>query len=524
VESGLSGSGCSGARIFPPTADGEWRAITLLNWLIFLMGYGAWRYLIRKAIQFYKPSLSGLTDHPVVIWTGCCAYLSCALCLDKVSDVCPDLLVTALFILALAEVLSLLDRPSLLHAAVLGAVLGAGYWVKGVFLSFDGIFILVLLLGCYIKKLPWRTVGISFLVFLAIFTPYVTAISWSYGQLTLGASGALNYAFHVNHIPHWTNWHGSPAASGALLYPTRKLVSDLPVFEFSEPFQTTYPPYNNMAYWYQGSGNFFSLRLQVIAVARTLYFLIVILKWNPFLWALTSTFLAVMLKREWRNSFLATAGFFWPLFLPTILGLAIYMAVHVEDRYISPFCLIFSLLPLLPLLDPAVKSRGFLVGLLLVFYTLGAAAQLNSTDRPALKAAIRQDDFHRSPQWRLAAALPMYGLRSGDPVALINDRSPGYRCHWAYVSHLRIVAEFGSLPWTIEPWDRTRFDPVVADPADEDYGRLFWNELTPERRAQVIDAFRDTGARAVLALSGPDTIREPGWQKVAGTNAWIYRF
>ena len=89
--------------------------------------------------------------------------------------------------------------------------------------------------------------------------------------------------------------------------------------------------------------------------------------------------------------------------------------------------------------------------------------------------------------------------------------------------HLRIVAEFGSLPWTIEPWDRTRFDPVVADPRMRTTAG-FWNELTPERWAQAIDAFRDAGARAVLALSGPDTIREPGWQKVAGTNAWIYRF
>src|SRR5260370_779166 len=45
--------------IFPQTAEGEWNAINLLNWLIFLMAYGCWLYLIRQALEFYEPSLTG---------------------------------------------------------------------------------------------------------------------------------------------------------------------------------------------------------------------------------------------------------------------------------------------------------------------------------------------------------------------------------------------------------------------------------------------------------------------------------
>lgn len=510
--------------IFPHTAEGEWHAITLLNWFIFLMAYASWRYLIRQAIEFYQPSLTGLRDHPAVLWTTTCAFLGCTLCLDSVSSVSPDLLITTLFIFAAAQVLALLNRPGSIRAIGLGLTLGAGCWVKGAFLSFACVFLLVLLLACCAKRLSWRALGLSGFAYLAIFVPYVAAISICYGQFTLGVSGPLNYAFHVNHMPHWTNWQGGAAAFGAPLHPTRQLISDLPVFEFGAPFRTTYPPFNNLAYWYQGSKNFFSLKLQIIGIGHTLYFLATIVKTHPFVFALALALLIVMLRRDWRISFRATARFFWPLFLPAILGIAIYLAVHIEDRYVSPFCLIFSLLPLLPLLDPALKSKRVLTAVLLVIYTVGAAAELGVTDGLAFRDAIHRNDFHRDPQWKLATALPSYGLRSGDAVALIHDKSLGYRFHWAYISNLRIVAEFGSLPWATDPWDRTRFDPTVTEPADQDYGLLFWKKLTPGRRAQVMNAFRGAGARAVVAQSRPDATPEPGWRKVAGTNAWIYRF
>jgi hypothetical protein len=356
-----------------------------------------------------------------------------------------------------------------------------------------------------------------------MFVPYASAISWSYGQFTLGVSGTLNYAFHVNHMPHWTNWQGSSTDFGTPLHRSKQPISDLPVFEFSQPFRTTYPPYNNMAYWYQGSKSSFNPKLQVLAIARTLYFLASIVKANPFLCALALALFLVALKREWRISVLA-ARRLWPLFLPAFLGLAIYLVVHVEDRYLSAFCLVFSLVPLLPLLDPAVFSKRLLAVFVIVIYTVGAAAEFKALEGPTIRAAINRDDYHLDPQWKLAAALPAYGLQRGDTVAVVDGGTLGYRCHWAYVSDLRIVAEFGSRPWTLAPWDRTRFDPMAAEPADEDYGLLFWKKITPARRAQVIDAFHDSGARMIVSLSGPTSAPEPGWEKIAGTEAWIYRF
>jgi hypothetical protein len=443
--------------------------------------------------------------------------------LNTVSSVDPDLLVTALFILASAQMLAVLNRPRVIRAIGLGVILGAGCWVKSVFFAFASIFFLVLLLVRWSRKVSWRPLGVSALICLAMVVPYVTAVSISYGQFTLGVSGVLNYAFHVNHMPHWMNWQGG-SPFGAPTHPTRQLVSGLPAFEFATPFRTTYPPYNNLAYWYRGSRDFFSPKLQILGIRRTLQFLAGTVKANPFLWGLALVAIALMIKRDWRICARSTARFFWPLFLPTLLGLATYLTVHIEDRYLSPFFLIFSLFPLLLLLDPALKSKRALAAFVLVTYTVAAVAELGVADRATFRAAIHRNNFRNDAQWRLAMALPSYGLHGGDAVAVIDGQSPAYRCFWAYVAELRIVAEFGSLPWSIAPWDRMPSDHIVAEPGDQDYGVYFWKKLTPEQRVQVMNAFHGAGARAVLSLFKPDAYPEPGWQQVAGTKVWIYLF
>ncbi|MGC2660135.1 MAG: hypothetical protein WA324_19420 [Bryobacteraceae bacterium] len=508
--------------VLPGTPEGEWNAITLLNWLIFLFAYACWRYLIREALGLYHPCSIEVRNRPLVVWTGCCSFLSCALCLERVSSVSPDLLVTGMFLLASALSISLLTQPRATRAVALGITLGAGYCIKSAFLPFGAIFLFNLWLAWRSKQLALRLFILPALVSLAMFASYASAISWNNGYFTLGATGKLNYSFHVNHMPHWTNWQGGPGVFGTPEHRTKQLISDLPVFGFGEPFQTTYPPYNNMAYWYLGARYFWSLKLQVLAIARALYFLARIVKANPYLYLLAFTVFATMMKVDWRISLGAAAKRLWPVFLPAALSFATYLTVHVEERYLSAFVLIFSLFPLLPLLNPSLSSRRILVTGLLVIYLCGTAAELMKFDGSAFRAALGRYDYHRDAQWRLASAMPMFGLQPGDAVALVDDSNPGYRCHWAYVSQLRIVAEFGSLPWMLAPWDHTRFERTLSEPADQDYALLFWKKLTSERRAQVIDAFRQTTARSIVSLSVAGATPEPGWKRVFGTTAWIY--
>ena len=507
--------------VLPGTPEGEWNAITLLNWLIFLFAYACWRYLIREALGLYHPCSIEVRNRPLVVWTGCCSFFE----LRPVSRTCVERKSRSARYrhvpFGLRSQYFSPDSTARNACGGTGHHVRPGYCIKSAFLPFGAIFLFNLWLAWRSKQLALRLFILPALVSLAMFASYASAISWNNGYFTLGATGKLNYSFHVNHMPHWTNWQGGPGVFGTPEHRTKQLISDLPVFGFGEPFQTTYPPYNNMAYWYLGARYFWSLKLQVLAIARALYFLARIVKANPYLYLLAFTVLAIMMKVDWRISLGAAAKRLWPVFLPAALSFATYLTVHVEERYLSAFVLIFSLFPLLPLLNSSLSSRRILVTGLLVIYLSGTAAELMKFDGSAFRAAIVRYDYHRDAQWRLASAMPMFGLQPGDAVALVDDSNPGYRCHWGTLQ-LRIVAEFGSLPWMLAPWDHTRFERTLSEPADQDYALLFWKKLTSERRAQVIDAFRQTTARAIVSLSVAGATPEPGWKRVFGTTAWIY--
>jgi hypothetical protein len=434
------------------------------------------------------------------------------------------MLITCCFLVASSLTLQVIQQRTIAKGATLGVLLGLAVWLKGVFIAFSLIFLLVIFVDCLLKRSGWRALFAAIAVYVPLLACYACALSWSYGQFTLGVTGELNYAFHVNHLPHWTNWQGGPAALGAPLHPTRQLLPGLPVFEFGTPFQTTYPPYNNLAYWYQGFTHVFSPMAQVAALYRSLFSLARIAYHHPMLIAVVLAFLASLCNGAWRRAVWSAAKTGWPLFVPALLGLGAYVAVHVEDRYISCFVLVLGLLPLAPLMERGLERKRALAAVAIAILTVGALGEIAYVDGAAARSAIRGADFHDDPQWRVATALSAHGLKAGDPVAVIRGSEPPYRIHWAYVAGVRIVSEFGAVPWHIDPDVRMKSDGDAVDPGDVNYGRMFWVELTPAQRAAVLDAFRSTGARAVISLSSPDGTPGPGWTPLKGSDAWIYDF
>lgn len=155
--------------VAPSTADGEWYAITLLNWIIFLGAFAAWRYLIRAAIMLWAPASAALDKHPAAVWTTSCVFLGCNLGLDKVSSVYPDLLVTTLFLAAAGQLLCLFKYRRSRSAVLLGAALGLGVWAKGVFAPFACFFLFALCLDCWAMRSRWRLLAISSGVFGVLF-------------------------------------------------------------------------------------------------------------------------------------------------------------------------------------------------------------------------------------------------------------------------------------------------------------------------------------------------------------------
>ena len=398
--------------------------------------------------------------------------------------------------------LRVIRRPAAVTAAILGLILGLGCWTKGVFTGYAVTFLLILLIAKLAGRIPWRHLVICAAVYLALFVPYAAAISWSYGQFTLGATGELNYAFHVNHMPHWANWQGGPAEFGSPIHSSTKMLDDLPVYAFGEPFKSTYPPYNNLSYWYRGSRHFFSFKNQLLALGKSLYTLAKIVKAHRSLWAFAAVLLAIGCQRDWRRSALRGGKALWPLYLLVLLAVIPYLLTHIEDRYLGGILLVAGLLPLTLLLDPALNSRRLFLTLVMGLYLASGVAELYRYDGWAIKAALQRRDFHRDPQWKLAAALGSYGLREGDAVAVIGGRDANFICSWAYVARLRIVAEFGALPWRVEPWDRWPLDRPRDEAADQDWGRVFWS-LPAEQRQRAVEAFQRAGAQAIVCSRRP---------------------
>ena len=190
--------------------------------------------------------------------------------------------------------------------------------------------------------------------------------------------------------------------------------------------------------------------MQVLAVLRSGYHTTAAVLGQPILLGVLLALMTALARRDWRRAVFAAARAGWPMFAPALLAVLAYLAVSVEERYLAPFALIFALLAFAPLLERTLPARRALAVALAVIFTVSGAAEYARNAGGAVRAAVARADFHDAPQWRFAAALKSAGLAPGDPVALINGYTATDRYHWA-VDHLRIVAEFGALPFRIGP-------------------------------------------------------------------------
>ena len=509
--------------LFPKTPGGEWVAIHVLNVLIFLATWTAFNFLLESPLlesPLFEDSAKPLEEIPearrgFLRFAALFVFIAIQLCIDSVSRVGPDLLVTMFFFLSVAIMLRLLHRPGLGRAIALGCVLGLGYWVKGIFLALSLAVLAVTTAALLWKKRSLKPALLSLAIFVLIALPYAAGLSWSFGRFTLGESGTLNYAFHVNLLPHWTNWQGGPiAAYGLPIHPTHQVLKHPSLFVFGEPYRNTYPPFGNIAYWYQGYRHFFSPRLQAVGILRDLYYLAQLLFKQPIFYAvlLASVLLwiAVEDKRAWLTKTLRA----WPLFTPALLGIAFYVVVHLEGRYLGSFLAILCLLPFatLCLLDK-MPSRKIQIRALTVL-AVGAALNLAVVDRPLFQNLRHHSIYSDDPEWRLGMDLRQMGLKRGDAIASVGG--PNASSTWAYIDGLRIVAELGGQP----------FDPrnPSAGAAENDAAApTFWRD-PPAVQQKILSLFRAAGAIAVTAPGKPPGVGAPGWQRAKDTNIWVYRF
>jgi len=262
-------------------------------------------------------------------------------------------------------------------------------------------------------------------------------------------------------------------------------------------------PYFDAPYWYQGYRHVVRWRYQVVAIGKNLSDFALVLVQQPLVWAMTIAFFFLFRRRGDRAVLWAHGPAWiaetWPAYALAAAGLAIYLPVHLEGRYIAPFLAVLMAMKLeafSPVFERSRMQRTVVVGLV----AAGFLAGLVKDQHEVWGRALHGWDYRQNLEWREGQALKAEGFTPRSEVGVI-AWTPNVQCDWAYLADLRITSEIASEP-------------------DE---RLFW-ELDPLDRNAVLLRFRQGGAVAVVTRDRPKEGAAAGWDELGTLPMWVYRF
>jgi hypothetical protein len=207
-----------------PSPRWEFPLAHLVNFGVFLLALLAFRYLQGAVLAFRNAQVeAGITDPSATValpeWVfvllGYAIFLWAALELETIYDLSPDLSAMACLCFAAGVLLRLELSPGPGKFALLGLVLGIGYWIKAPLFPIAFVFLICSYL--WKRSLPqWRRgLLLATAVFLCTSAPLLVLLSQQKHRFTFGDSGRLNYAWFVSPATPWRNWHGEPAGSGS---------------------------------------------------------------------------------------------------------------------------------------------------------------------------------------------------------------------------------------------------------------------------------------------------------------------
>jgi hypothetical protein len=507
--------------VFPKSPMGDWLAIHCLDLAIFIAAFLSFYYLVLVAAG--TPRLRWILEdvkaQRFLIVGGFTIFLSIELAMDNVSRVGPDMLISCLMFLATALLIQLQERGEMRLAIALGAITGLGCVVKNVFLPLTFVFALLLVLTQTSKKTGLRAAVIMLATAAVFIVPYVSGLSWALGRFTFGESGSLNYAWHVNKLQDgafWEGWPSWPASYGKPIHPPQMVVDSPHVFLFKEPFHVTFPLFYNPPYFYEGYRHYFSLKAQLLAVVHNAYQVVRIWKTEFFVDALILVWILTILGAPKPRKWLGRRLGLLPMVAISCVGIAMYVMVWVEGRYITSFVAMLLLSLLFAVMmrgrESLESGTGVRRGAILLWILVaGCAGTLIATghdeSRDVWGHLRRHELFYNDSEWKAALYLRERGLAPGDHVAVVSDVLHSAQANWAYMDHLLII---GQLRGEYPPYPTNDFD-------------VFWGS-SPERQKEILEIFHRAGARMVFSIEKPAGVVAPGWEPIPGTEFWMYWF
>jgi hypothetical protein len=298
------------------------------------------------------------------------------------------------------------------------------------------------------------------------------------GHVSYGSTGTVAYAREVNRIPIFQV--GMSPGDGTPAHGMHIMSRNPPAFDVSLP-NTTFsnPVSDRLAYWMEGIQAHVSIGKQLGVTKRIVWWYV-----DFFEVLIFAGLILYLLGRRLTLHYVA-------LIVPALAAFAIYALVYAESRYIAAWAVILFVCFAASLRFDNSAKRGLgavMVAIALFF----AMSSLNLTRSEAMNTVALARQQFPNQQYQTAVEAQKLGLRKGSRVGAIGD---AFNAYWARLSGVQIAMQVPN-------------DTVYAS-------------VTDSARANVIRAFRDAGAAAVLSTRKPKAGPGENWQPLGPAGYWI---
>lgn len=500
----------SGLHIFHPSIRLEFIIVHLMQFLIYVFTIYCFHFFLMEIIRWNQKQASPkilVLSNRVWFLIGYSLFIWSSLKLITLTNETPDMIAVALLYLSTAMTLRILNGGlSVLNFILLGIFLGLGYLARAPFFPLAFIFLIIIFVGIKNSGRALPLTLAALLSFLSLSGPFIYALSTSKGRFTVGESGKLNYAWKVNKVPQqYIHWRGTPGF-GKPKHPTRKIFDAPPIYEFATPISGTYPPWYDPTYWYDGIEAHFNLKQEIARMVVSLRLCI-----DAFFHtednsatysifgadALTIASLVLFLISDRKRFLLKDLARQYPLLVPSFFGLAMYVLVWVQPRYIAGYLVllwlgIFSSIRLAETSEKKNLSEAVAVAVSLVLIVGSSVPLIFDFYGDFRNSVSGKTDFVSAD---IAEGLQKIGIPPGSKVS---DIGYSFEAYWARLARDKIVSE------------------ITNDDANE-----FW-KANADVRNEVYKKFAETGASIVVTNHPPDWANLDGWNEIGHTKFFVH--
>jgi hypothetical protein len=493
--------------VLRPSSYWEFPTVKLINFLIYLFAFGCFEFFLRRLRKFYVGRISASGSSFLEIsedqwWLlGYSLFAWFALKWIAVSTDTPDMLAAAFVFLSVGIIVNLEERKQQwFDFARLGLFLSLGYLSKTVMFPLSFVFLAVASLSvANFRKALLQTL-LALFVFGLIAGPFIAAISQNKGAFTYGGTGKLNYAWLINpgrYVIRDHHWQGGPPGSGIPDHPTRQIFDAPAAFEFATPIGGTYPPWYDLAYWYEGIiVKFNFLRQLHVFIANSAFF------FQSFLGTLISGYLILIAFgdrdlcsiRELRTS--------WKLLVPAVAGLAIYsissdlQLTYLRTQPSTRLIAVFAVLLFAGVFSSVRLPNSPGANKLVASLTLATIVVVGGSLCFDAFGEFEDGRASKPVNWEISEELKKMDLKPGTTIAHLGFKE----YNWARLARLKIVAEIPEA-------------------------EAFWT-ANSTTRSEAIEKIRQTGARVIVQNPGlkisKHTLDQEGWRQIGNTDGYVY--